>query len=68
VRERGEWGFDEPPDQVDLQRIYVELSAWPAIYQFAYLEQLHKHAPMTYRRYTAWKEERNAERNSESQG
>lgn len=49
-----EWEFDVEPDKVDLRRMWDELHEGPAIMQFAYLEQLKKHAPLTYARFREW--------------
>lgn len=50
-----EWGFAEPPEEVDLQRIWNEAKAASGIEFYAYMEQLYKHAPRTYERLRAWR-------------
>jgi hypothetical protein len=52
-----EWGFES--DNVDLERIYIELGQYPAIYQYSYMEQLKKNAPKTYANMKKWAEEKN---------
>lgn len=44
-----EWGFAEPPELVDLDRIWRELQG-PAVFQYAYLANLREKAPLTYER------------------
>ena len=50
-----EWGFTEPPEQVDLQRIWMEAQAASGIMFYSYMEQLYKHAPKTYARLRDWR-------------
>ena len=49
-----EWGFGVPAEQVDVERIYVELAGRVAIEVHVYLHQLRKHAPTVYRRLEVW--------------
>ena len=55
-----EWGFEEPSESVDLERIYQELrtSGQPAIAQYVYMEQLKKHAPIVWGRLRDWAQAR----------
>jgi hypothetical protein len=46
-----EWEFGVPPEQVDLERIRVELSGMPAIYAMSYMEQFEANAPKTHKLY-----------------
>jgi hypothetical protein len=46
-----EWEFNEPPELVDLDRLWMELRSLPAaINQYSYLDKLCKSAPLTYDR------------------
>jgi hypothetical protein len=53
-----EWGFDEPSEAVDLERIYRELSGCTGIEAYAYLEQLRAKAPIVWGRLKAWAKQR----------
>ena len=48
-----EWGFDEPPDQVDLDRVWREMMSIPAAFAYTYLGALKARAPKTYARLRA---------------
>lgn len=45
-----EWRFTEPPELVDLDRLWRELRGLSAIHAFAYLGELRSKAPVTYER------------------
>ena len=46
-----EWDFAEPPEEVDLDRLWSELRSLPAaVHQYSYLGQLRRNAPLTYER------------------
>lgn len=45
-----EWGFDVPPEHVDLDLLWTELIGIPAIVAFSYLAELRNKAPQTYAR------------------
>jgi len=49
-----EWGFNVPPDKVDLERIWSELMDMPTIYALIYLGKLKTNAPKTYARLRTW--------------
>jgi hypothetical protein len=48
-----EWKFDVPPDEVDLDHIWDELTGVPAAYVFCYIAELRRNAPCTYERLRA---------------
>ena len=50
-----EWRCDISPEAVDLPRLWSEARQLTAIFFFAYMEQLYKHAPRTYARLRAWR-------------
>ena len=52
---RCEWGFSEPPEEVDLQRIWNEARMASGIMFYSYMEKLYKHAPKTYERLRDWR-------------
>ena len=53
-----EWGFDTPPEGVDLQRLYSELDDASVNYKPIYMTELEARAPITYELYLAWLKER----------
>jgi len=48
-----EWEFQEPPEKVDLDRLWEELRNLQAVFAGSYLEQLRAKAPLTYDRLKA---------------
>ena len=52
---RGEWGFLEPPEDVDLQRLWNEAKSASVVMFYSYMEQLYKNAPKTYARLRDWR-------------
>ena len=49
-----EWGFDVPPCQVDLERVYSEAISVPTIIAQAYFEEFRLNASVTYARFKEW--------------
>ena len=45
-----EWGFEEAPESVDIDRLWSELMSLPSAFAFAYLHELKTKAPRTYAR------------------
>jgi len=48
------WGFAEPDDQVDVARIFREVSGIQAAFAASYLHELEARAPGVYARLEAW--------------
>lgn len=49
-----EWEFDEPPEKVDLERIWNELQTTTLRELACYMAELKRQAPLTYARYNKW--------------
>ena len=47
---RAEWSFSEPPEEVNLNRLWNELRELPATFAYSYLSSLRENAPLTYER------------------
>ena len=48
--QKPEWQFLEPPELVDMDRLWSELRGLPAVFAYSYLQQLRLRAPLTYDR------------------
>lgn len=45
-----EWGFPEGDENVNIERLYVELGSLPGIYAFSYIDKLERLSPSVYQR------------------
>ena len=54
-----EWDFKEPSDEINLERIEIELHNIPLIYGKLYLKELRKKAPIVFSRLVKWAKENN---------
>jgi hypothetical protein len=51
-----EWEFEQDSEDVDLERLHVELKSLPAVFATSYMQQLQIRAPIVFLRYAKWKE------------
>lgn len=49
-----EWGFDTPPEQVDMQRMWDEVLQGTLVQRSCYMSALHKNAPLTHGLFLKW--------------
>lgn len=56
MREQPEWAFTEPPGEVNIERLWIDMIALPSVIFRAYLLRLEKEAPKTFSRLKMWRQ------------